>query len=846
MKMTIPFGLRTKFLLPTIAIIIMAISVSTWFSHTESKKALEKAMIEQIRGIADSLAVHLASWAKRAQMDISIWSEQTICQASIPETFLGQSARKSFSLLLERLKADYGFYENISLLNANGLVIASSEPEQIGKENTGEQTWFQNAIKGDIFLSAIMKSQRGNRPVFVISAPVKDNGTVAGVIAGTVDMEYYIQRYVDPVRVGEKGFVSMFTGDGLMIAHPDKSGIFKIRVTDFGFAEEIIKREQGVEKYRLRGIEKITAFKKCTDPESFLSVSIDTDELFASASRIRQINIQIALTTLLIAGIIIFIIGNSVVKPIHTIVTDTASAIADGDFSREITIQRNDQIGLLAEAFRNMKKTIGLVMAESDALIQAVREGRLGTRGNADMLKGDWRKLLSGLNQMVDAFAVPVSRTAESLGRISEGQIPEEMTGTFQGDFNAIKDSLNLLIGTMNGLLAETQSLIQNIRDGHLEVRSSADAFKGKWQELLLGINSITDAFMEPFNLTADVIERISAGDIPETISGEFRGDFNKIIGHLNRLSENLRSFARDVNRAAQQVWAGSEHLSSAAEQVSQGTSYQAAGIEEISTSMEQMSSTVRQNADNAHQTAVIAVNTAQNAREGQKSLIQTVRAMKSISEKIRIIEDIARQTNMLALNAAIEAARAGEHGKGFAVVAAEVRKLAERSQNAARDINSLSESHAETAEEAGKRMAEMVSGIEKTAELVQEISASSAEQSGGIDQVNKAIQQLDEVIQQNAATTEEMAAGSRDFRFQAECLLKAVSFFRLSDSGEDNAEKHTEQKEIPEHPDRKREKREPAMFLAKKQREQDTVCMYGEKKKLRPDNFEESDLMQY
>ncbi len=844
MKMTIPFGLRTKFLLPTLAIIVAAISVSTWFSYTESKKALEKAMIGQIRGIADSLALHLASWTKRAQMDIVIWSEQNICRTSVPDTFLGQSARKAFSILLERLKKDYGFYEEILLADVNGQVIASSEPEQTGKENISQQIWFQNAMKGETFVGGIVKSGTGNRPVFVISAPVTENGVTGGVIAGTVDMEYYIRRYVDPVRVGEKGFVCMFNGEGMMIAHPDKSRIFKTRFTDFGFEEETLKAEQGVEKYRTGGIEKISAFKKCSDPQSFLSVSVSTDELFAAATRIRQINMQIALTTLLIAGIIIFIIGNSVVKPIHAIVTDTASAIAEGDFSREITIRRKDQIGILADAFRNMKKTIGLVMAESDALIQAVREGRLSIRGNADTLKGDWRRLVSGINQMVDAFAVPVSITAESLGHISEGRIPEEMTGTFQGDFNAIKNSLNLLIGTMNGLLAETQSLIQNIRDGHLEVRGKADFFKGKWQELLFGINAVTDAFMEPFNLTADVIERISAGDIPETISGEFKGDFNKIIGHLNRLSENLRTFASDVQQAAEHVWAGSEQLSNAAEQVSQGTSYQAAGIEEISTSMEQMSSTVRQNADNAHQTAVIAANTAQNAREGQKSLMQTVRAMKSISEKIRIIEDIARQTNMLALNAAIEAARAGEHGKGFAVVAAEVRKLAERSQNAARDINSLSESHAETAEEAGKRMAEMVSGIEKTAELIQEISASGAEQAGGIDQVNKAIQQLDEVIQQNAATTEEMAAGSRDFRFQAECLLKAASFFRISGSVPKNAENHPDQKEIPELPEilnRKKEKRSPAPFLAKARHQN---C--EEKKKLRTDTFEDIDLTQY
>ncbi len=194
---------------------------------------------------------------------------------------------------------------------------------------------------------------------------------------------------------------------------------------------------------------------------------------------------------------------------------------------------------------------------------------------------------------------------------------------------------------------------------------------------------------------------------------------------------------------------------------------------------MEEMDSMVKQNADNLKQTAAIAMKTAQDVQDGRKSVNETIRAIKVISERIRIIEEIARQTDMLALNAAIEAARAGEKGKGFAVVAAEVRKLAERSQKSAKDINTLSVSSVKIAEKAGEYLEEIVSEIQKTAELVQEVSASGSEQAYGITQVNKAIQQLDQVIQQNAASTEEMAASTRDFSVQAEQLLNIASFFR-------------------------------------------------------------------
>ncbi|MDQ5985202.1 MAG: hypothetical protein CSYNP_00907 [Syntrophus sp. SKADARSKE-3] len=199
---------------------------------------------------------------------------------------------------------------------------------------------------------------------------------------------------------------------------------------------------------------------------------------------------------------------------------------------------------------------------------------------------------------------------------------------------------------------------------------------------------------------------------------------------------------------------------------------------------MEQMTSNIMQNADNAQQTEKIAVKSAEDAREGGQAVTETVAAMKEIANKISIIEEIARQTNMLALNAAIEAARAGEHGKGFAVVAAEVRRLAERSQTAAGEINRLSASSVQIAEKAGQMLNQIVPAIQKTADLVQEINAASSEQKNGADQINKAIQQLDQVIQQNAAAAEEMASTSEELTGQAEQLQAAMSFFRTEDTG--------------------------------------------------------------
>jgi len=256
------------------------------------------------------------------------------------------------------------------------------------------------------------------------------------------------------------------------------------------------------------------------------------------------------------------------------------------------------------------------------------------------------------------------------------------------------------------------------------------------------------------------------------------RSEKDTLLLSLANMVAKLKDVINNVKLSIENVSSGAQAMSASSEEMSQGASEQAAAAEEASSSIEQMTANIRQNADNAVQTEKIAIQASKDAREGGQAVTKTVGAMKEIAGKIMIIEEIARQTNLLALNAAIEAARAGEHGKGFAVVAAEVRKLAERSQKAAGEINELSTNSVEVAEKAGAVLDSLVPNIQKTAELVQEIAASSREQDAGADQISKSIQQLDAVIQQNASASEEMASTAEELSGQSEQLAEMVSFF--------------------------------------------------------------------
>ena len=290
---------------------------------------------------------------------------------------------------------------------------------------------------------------------------------------------------------------------------------------------------------------------------------------------------------------------------------------------------------------------------------------------------------------------------------------------------------------------------------------------------------------LKPLEECKNVITEMAKGNLSLRYKGRLSSDeIGEIAKAVNGTMDEFEKLIVNMQASAEQVASGSMQMSTSTEQMSQAATEQSSSVEEVTSSMEEMNSSVVQNADNARETASISEKAAIDAQEGGKAVMETVDAMKSIAQKISVIEAIAGQTNMLALNAAIEAARAGEHGKGFAVVASEVRGLAERSKNAAAEIGMLSQQCVSIAERAGKLMEDMVPQIQKTSELIQEINVSSAEQARGIEQVTKAIEQLDKAIQQNAAATEELASTSVELSSQAEGMKRVVGFFRLSNNG--------------------------------------------------------------
>jgi methyl-accepting chemotaxis protein len=320
---------------------------------------------------------------------------------------------------------------------------------------------------------------------------------------------------------------------------------------------------------------------------------------------------------------------------------------------------------------------------------------------------------------------------------------------------------------------------------GDFSQRLSMEGKTGFFANLSSGMNQLMETSEQGLSDVADLLSAFAQGDLTQRIERDYQGLFGKVKDSANTTAENLTRVLGEVRAASNALTSAAGQVSATAQSLSQAASEQAASVEETSAQIDTMSASISQNSDNAKVTDGMATKASKEATEGGQAVGQTVGAMKQIAAKIGIVDDIAYQTNLLALNAAIEAARAGEHGKGFAVVAAEVRKLAERSQEAAKEIGDLAASSVSTAERAGKLLDEIVPSIQKTSELVQEIAAASAEQSESTVQIGGAMGQLSKATQQNASASEELAATSEELSGQAEQLQQSVAFFN---TGEESA----------------------------------------------------------
>lgn len=453
------------------------------------------------------------------------------------------------------------------------------------------------------------------------------------------------------------------------------------------------------------------------------------------------------------------------------------------------TVQANDIIDSINQIARSMRNT--LIMDKREQIekeLNNIQEARktIGDRLEkleAGIKSDKGKELLKTLSETRAAYVVGQDQFLKLVadGKQEEAKILllTEVRGKQLAYFKAVNEVLAFqgkLMEDAGTEASETYNAARNLMVALAIAAILIAAGIAFW---------VTRSITKPINEAVAVANQLANGDMTAKIDVTSTDETGMLLTAMQNMVARLSQIITDVRSAANNLSSASEEVSATAQSLSQASSEQAASVEETSASVEQMSASINQNTENAKVTDGMASQAAKQAGEGGEAVSQTVSAMKSIAEKIGIIDTIAYQTNLLALNAAIEAARAGEHGKGFAVVAAEVRKLAERSQTAAQEIGEVAGNSVQMAEKAGKLLDEMVPSINKTSDLVQEITAASEEQSSGVAQINTAMTQLNQITQQNASSSEELAATAEEMSGQAEQLQQTMSFFKVEGGSE-------------------------------------------------------------
>jgi methyl-accepting chemotaxis protein len=602
-----------------------------------------------------------------------------------------------------------------------------------------------------------------------VSAPIIANGKFFGVVVIDTKIDF-LQVMADNLDIYDKtGEMLIVSNNGTLAGATGKPNLVgkHLERTYEGFEEDLSNIRKGIEilEYVENNLEIFVPIKiGSTDTPWSVNIVIPEKKITEEASRIMWVMVFGGFLCAGIALAVLWIVAGRISRPI-VYVTGKTKEIAAGDLTIDIeTSDSKDETGQLLNAMNEMVKSL----KDTVHMAEQISNGNLDVTVNV-------RSEQDTLGQSLNTMITTLKETVKVAEQMSRGDLDVEVKPRSERDI--LGHSLKKMVATLKDTAQAAEQVAEGDLDVEVKLLSDQDTLGHSQSKMIRSLRE-----------TVQAAEKIADGDLTTNVT--LLSDNDTLGIALNKMIKKLDGVVNEIKSAVDNVASGSRQMSATSEELSQGANEQASSAEESSASMEQMAANIKQNADNAQQTEAIATRAAEDAQKGGEAVAKTVDAMKEIAEKITIIEEIARQTNMLALNAAIEAARAGEAGKGFAVVADAVRKLAERSQAAAGDIGSLSSTSVEIAENAGEMLNKIVPDIRKTAELVQEINAASTEQNSGANQINRAIQQFDSVTQQNAASAEEMSSTSEELAAMAEQLQATISYFKLNVAGNGNDHK--------------------------------------------------------
>ncbi len=732
-------SVRNKFLIPTIILMFIGLSVSAAISYIRFQKAVREMAGTHIGQLASSAANQLGVWIETTRLNVKSWSEELSIKTAAADDLMGQSARETASERLKNIIETYGFFDEILLTDGSGTVIAAGNPKLVGQLKIPDRLFFQEGMKGNAIISDVVQSKVSGKYIFVVAFPVRQaaDNKILGVLAAGIDLGIFYKRFIEPIRVGKSGYAFICSQEGVIIAHPNKDDVLKKNIRDFGFSQEMLTKQDGNFSYTVNDVEKIAAVKRIEITNWLITVTVHNAELLESAKNIGYVQIFIAAVVIILAGLLIFFIAGSVTCPLND-VGKILKDMAAGNLSRNIDITSQDEIGQMAN---DLNHAVGNLRN----MIQELADTTHLLSGSSEELSAVSEEMASGAKELNAQAGSLTNASQQTSSNISVVAAAAEQSGASLSGISAMTEEMSSTFIQVADFVRKTVENVRITASSGENISAQINSIASTAEEMTVSLNEVAKNTLKADQISQNANRKTHDVNARMSVLSASSKKIGKIVSLIKEIADQTKMLA--LNATIEAASAGA---------AGRGFSVVAGEIKELA----------RQSADAADEI------------EGQIEEIQKAAsdAAAAIQEIAQVIHESAGINSMIASASEEQNAASAEISKSAAATAFAARSVAKKSAESSvlvEDIASSMDKSSQTALQVAKSIQEILKGVE-------EVAHSADDAAEGVKEISENIQKISMTSDSTAVGASQTLESSRELAKMGVILTEMISRFKL------------------------------------------------------------------
>ncbi len=616
------FTIRNKFLVPMVILVLVGMGISSFISYQMAKNALEMSKIEQLTQSSNNTDQVILEWFGNRKLDVSNWAKQDICKTALKNNFLGKAARKTLSDDFARMQNEYEDYSGFRLVDPTGTVVASSDPGIIGTLKVKNRRYFQEALKGNVNMSQVLRSKTDGSPILIIASPVVDKDRVIGVFYVLISIQNFNSKFIDRIKIGKTGYAFMVDREGLTIAHPNKDDIMNRRITEFDFGGDMLAAPDGIFYYHSNDVEKVAVLQTFEDMGWKIVITTDVDEIYAAVNKLGQLSLILVTSVVVIAAIIIFLVANSVAKPINMVVEGLRDAAeGEGDLTKRLQVESRDEVGELASCFNTFVEKVQTIISDIHSNVSTLNSSAASLSGLSENLSAGSEDS-SQRSNTVAAAAKEMNANMNSVAAACEQA---------SANVNVVASATEKMNTTVSEIAGNTGKA-RKVTEDAVEKTSSAFQRMEALGSAAQGISKVTEtitAISEQTNLLA-----LNA-TIEAARAGEAGKGFAVVANEIKELARQTAEATLEIRQRIDAIQSSTSITLTEMEQIN-------TVINDVNTIVSTIASAVEEQAASTDEIASNVAQAAQGIAEVNENVSQSSLVAGEISAEIAEVSQVA------------------------------------------------------------------------------------------------------------------------------------------------------------------------------------------------------------